>query len=176
MEVNLGEPAMQKFIGTKLLYAKPMNRLGYCHYRGWQVPADENPNDEGYLVEYQADGKPNHPDHHGYISWSPKDVFEAAYNAMDSMTFGHALVALEAGERVARAGWNGKGMWLMLIQAEEKSPTEAFWSIDFADYDIAYSGIRLLPWIGMKTADNGFVPWLTSQTDMLAKDWGVVNG
>jgi hypothetical protein len=41
-----------------------------------------------------------------------------------------------------------------------------------------YSGvwvpIELLPWIGMKTADNKFVPWLASQTDILAEDWEIV--
>ena len=65
--------------GTKRLYATTMNRGDYNDYRGWEVPADENPADEGYLVEYVDGGQSNHLDHAGYISWSPKDVFERAY-------------------------------------------------------------------------------------------------
>ena len=67
------------YIGTKKILATPMNRKEYNDYRGWEVPEDENPDDEGYLVEYVDGGKSNHPDHAGYISWSPKDVFERAY-------------------------------------------------------------------------------------------------
>ena len=65
--------------GTKRVYAKPMNRGEYNNYRGWQVPADEDPSDNGYLVEYVDGGKPNESRHAGYISWSPEDVFERAY-------------------------------------------------------------------------------------------------
>ena len=65
--------------GTKRLYARPMSRGDYNAYRGWQAPADEDPTDEGYLVEYADGGKPNDPRHVGYISWSPKDVFERSY-------------------------------------------------------------------------------------------------
>ena len=65
--------------GTKRLTAQPMTRGEYNTYRGWEVPADENPADAGYLVEYLDGGKSNHPAHAGYISWSPVDVFERAY-------------------------------------------------------------------------------------------------
>ena len=65
--------------GTKIVQATPMNRLEYNQYRGWDLPADENGDDEGYLVEYLDGGKGNHPAHLGYISWSPKEVFERAY-------------------------------------------------------------------------------------------------
>ncbi|OPE00278.1 crAss001_48 related protein [Pseudomonas aeruginosa] len=69
----------QRYIGTKIILALAMTRLAYNEYRGWDLPADENGADEGYLVEYQDGGKPNHPAHDGYISWSPKDQFDAAY-------------------------------------------------------------------------------------------------
>ncbi|WP_440111824.1 crAss001_48 related protein [Acidovorax sp. BL-A-41-H1] len=65
--------------GTKRVHATPMNRGDYNEYRGWQMPADENPADEGYLVEYVDGGKANDSRHAGYISWSPRDVFERAY-------------------------------------------------------------------------------------------------
>ena len=70
---------MKKYIGTKELMAKPMTRAEYNHYRDWELPADENGSDRGYLVAYLDGGKTNHKDHKGYISWSPKDVFERAY-------------------------------------------------------------------------------------------------
>lgn len=63
------------YIGTKLVKGEPMNRLAYNDYRGWALPADENGADEGYLVEYLDGGKPNHPDHAGYISWCPVEQF-----------------------------------------------------------------------------------------------------
>jgi hypothetical protein len=62
-----------------------MSRLAYSDYRGLKLPADENGADEGYLVEYLDGGKPNHPDHAGYISWSPKVQHENAYLNMGDM-------------------------------------------------------------------------------------------
>lgn len=70
---------MKNYIGTKLLRARPMNRLDYNQYRNWALPENENGEDEGYLVEYQDGGSSNDPRHKGYISWSPKDVFERTY-------------------------------------------------------------------------------------------------
>lgn len=67
------------FIGTKIVLALAMSRLAYNEYRGWDLPADENGADEGYLVEYTDGGAPNHPAHAGYISWSPKAQFDAGY-------------------------------------------------------------------------------------------------
>ena len=69
----------QHYIGTKIVLALAMKRLAYNEYRGWALPADENGADEGYLVEYTDGGAPNHPDHAGYISWSPKPQFDAGY-------------------------------------------------------------------------------------------------
>lgn len=70
---------MNTFTGTKLVKATPMTRLDYNVLRDWPVPADENPADEGYLVEYTDGGKPNHKDFAGYISWTPKEQFDNAY-------------------------------------------------------------------------------------------------
>ena len=71
------------------------------------------------------------------------------------MNFGSALEALKAGMRVARSGWNGKGLWLELQTPDTHSK-------------------MTLPYIFMKTADSNLVPWLASQTDMLTDDWELV--
>ena len=70
---------MKTYIGKKTIMAKPMTRLEYNKYRNWELPEDEDGNDDGMLVEYIDGGKSNHPNHSGYISWSPLDVFEKAY-------------------------------------------------------------------------------------------------
>ena len=70
-------------------------------------------------------------------------------------TFGTALVGLKLGRRVSREGWNGKGMWLELQRPDAHSK-------------------MTLPYIYMRTAQGDFVPWLASQTDILAVDWTFV--
>ncbi len=57
----------------------PMNRADYNMYRGWELPADEDGADEGYLVEYLDGGTPNDKRHKGYISWTPKAQFDGGY-------------------------------------------------------------------------------------------------
>lgn len=64
---------MKKYIGTKLVEAEPMARDAYNRHRGWTLPDNERAKDEGYILRY--------PD--GYISWSPKEVFESAYLQVD---------------------------------------------------------------------------------------------
>ena len=68
------------------------------------------------------------------------------------LSFGEALIYIKTGASVARQGWNGKGMWI-----KQQVP-------DF------YSKMTL-PYIYMKTADDQLVPWLASQSDLLANDW-----
>lgn len=70
---------MKTYIGTKIIKARPMTRGEYNEFRGWALPIDENGDDEGYLVEYEPSGTPNVKGHDGYVSWSPKNVFETAY-------------------------------------------------------------------------------------------------
>jgi hypothetical protein len=158
-------------IGVKLINATPMTRAEYNAYRGWILPADENGEDAGYLVEYLDGGRANMPDRAGYVSWSPADVFQRAYRPCTGMTFGLAIEAMQMGQRVARAGWNGKGMWLSLVRAGRYDVYDHYGKPPFSGRP---AEDVFLPWIGMKTADGKFVPWLASQTDVLAEDWGVV--
>lgn len=70
---------MEHYVGTKQVLATPMTRQEYNDYRGWTLPANEDGGDEGMLVEYVDGGEPNDSRHAGYISWSPKDVFDRFY-------------------------------------------------------------------------------------------------
>ena len=152
---------MQKYIGTKIIEAVPAIRKGGKVYEeGWPIPKSMDPTEEGYKVRY--------PD--GYESWSPKDVFEEAYRPTDCMSFGLAIEAMKKGKKVSRRGWNGKGMFLYYVP-EGRYPvrTDAAKSIAEEDGKVDYGA-----YIAMKTVQGNIVPWLASQTDMLADDWEVV--
>lgn len=82
----------------------------------------------------------------------------------EDFSFGHAIASLKLGHRVARAGWNGKGMWLIYVGGNEYD----------VDAPLRFKTTELAPYIAMKTADNKLVPWLASQTDVLAEDWQIV--
>lgn len=71
---------VKTYVGTKVVRATPMNRLAYNQLRDWALPTNENGNDQGYLVEYVDGGTPNLDGFAGYISWSPKEVFERSYS------------------------------------------------------------------------------------------------
>lgn len=164
---------MKAFIGSKIVQAEPQER-------------DNKP---GYLVRY-ADG---------YVSWSPKAVFDEAYREIgileaaivprsqaeapaveeaDACTFtatacgpfGFALNMLRHGCKVARDGWNGKGMFLYLVPSSEfvvnRPPLLGIYPEGTKVHYRAH--------IDMVTADGSCVPWLASQTDLLAEDWYIV--
>ena len=128
-----------RYIGTKEITA-------------WEQEKDGQP---GYAVKYADD----------YISWSPRDVFEAAYRVTEGsaqfLTFGDAIHFLKAGKRVARHGWNGKGMWLEMQRPDEHSKmTLPYLYLSYPNDSVNTPGAR--------------VPWLASQTDMLTEDWVVL--
>lgn len=145
------------YIGTKKVNGTPMSRLAYNQHKGWTLPADENGADEGYLVEYD----------NGHQSWSPKGVFESSYRSCDNLSFGLAIEALKQGNRITRPSWNGKGMWLVLVEP--------------GHYDVGCKTLNytpgqgeypeFAPWIGMLTAQGKFTPWAPAQSDVLADDW-----
>lgn len=88
------------------------------------------------------------------------------------MNFGDALAALKEGKRVARHGWNGKGMFLYYVPAAsypaQRNEYGTMLGV-FPDDMVPYGA-----YLAMKTAQNNVVPWLASQTDVLADDWTVV--
>lgn len=152
---------MQKYIGTKIIEAVPAIRKGGKVYEeGWPIPKSMDPTEDGYKVRY--------PD--GYESWPPKDVFEEAYRPTDCMNFGLAIEAAKKGAKITRRGWNGKGMFLYYVpEGRYPARTDAAKSIATEDGKVDYGA-----YIAMKTAQGNVVPWLASQTDILADDWEVV--
>jgi len=112
----------------------------------------------------------------GYISWSPAEVFELSYRTTDGMNFGLALEAMKLGKRVARAGWNGKGQYLFLnpgshVRVSPGRPLSNALPID--------TPVRMLPYIMIvpvpgREDETDCVPWLASQSDMLADDWQII--
>lgn len=83
-------------------------------------------------------------------------------------SFSVALTWLKAGHRVVRDGWNGKGMFIFLVEEfiVNRPPLLGIYPEGTLIHYHAH--------IDMKTADGKIVPWLCSQTDMLAEDWSVV--
>ena len=140
------------YIGTKLIEATPMSRDAFEEKHRRNVGGDKT--GEGYEVTYEG----------GYQAWSPKDVFEEAYRPTTAMTFGLAIEALRKGKKVARSGWNGKGIFIELQVPDEHSKMS--------------SPYIFIDTTGLQTdnpaAPKSRVPWLASQTDMLAEDWKIV--
>lgn len=86
------------------------------------------------------------------------------------MNFSQALDQIKLGQKVSRSGWNGKGMFLFLVPGSRftvnRPPLLGIYPegtvVDYRSH------------IDMKTAQGDVVPWVASQTDLLADDWGVV--
>lgn len=88
------------------------------------------------------------------------------------MNFGDAIAALKEGKKVSRTGWNGKGMFLILVGGTKDAKLN-----DGTPYQKALASniVTINPHIDMYTATGEFQPgWLASQTDMLSDDWGMV--
>ena len=126
-------PEYRTYYGTKRIEARP--EFG----RRAEMAVIE----DGYSVRY--------PD--GYMSWSPKDVFEAAYQETGALSFAHAIVAMKEGRRVARAGWTGQ--WLALEDHEGKTQLRT------------YTTEGPVPYI------RG---WIASNADIFANDWRILEG
>lgn len=89
------------------------------------------------------------------------------------MPFGEALSIAREGRAIARAGWNGKSMWVTYSPGSLSLPADRFWAPANKAYAEKSGGsLDVLPCLTMKTADNKILMgWLASQTDMLANDW-----
>ena len=151
--------SMPSFIGVKIINACPQPCPRDRHMSKAGAP--------GYMVQYED----------GYTSWSPAAAFEAAYRKTNSMNFGLALEAMRKGKFVARTGWNGKGMFVYLVEGTTV-PVENLRG-NCAKAIAASTNTApvqdICGHIDMKAADGSIVVgWLASQTDMLADDWQIV--
>jgi len=97
---------------------------------------------------------------------------------VENQNFGQAIEALKEGKRVARQGWNGKGMWLAMQEGSEIASDQARGGAALArksESDLP-ERIKIGAHIDMRAADGSIViGWLASQTDMLAEDWTILD-
>lgn len=86
------------------------------------------------------------------------------------MDFGDAIRSMKRGKKVAREGWNGKGMFLYYV------PRGSYLALTYVAKSIADAAgkVQYKDYIAMKTVDGEVVPWLASQTDILSNDWVIV--
>lgn len=173
---------MENYIGVREIAATPMTRLEYNNYRGWDLPEEEKgmENDPGYLIENLNSTNSNHAGHKGYISWSPKEVFEEVYRKTEGMTFGLAIEAMKKGKLVARKGWNGKGMFVCkqvpaeiycnIIPKMSSLPERAKGILFDRDKSIFYKNQMIIV-----KPDNTIDSWVASSSDTFADDWMIVD-
>src|SRR5260370_21105607 len=131
---------MQEYYGTKKIQAEPAVQGQY------EI--------EGYEVVY--------PD--GYRSWSPKDVFEAAYRESGRMNFGHAHMALKEGRKMSRTGWSGKGLYVYRVAARE----------DSSGNGPSYRAFYELSTPSVEETLCTVSKWVPSVGDVEAEDWFIV--
>lgn len=157
---------MRRYLGVKIVEAKPMTRGEYTGARGWLIPTDENPADAGYLVTY--------PD--GYVSWCPKKQFEEANRELDGMTFGHALEAARLGALIRRKAWSGDYLLSFdgaIVPRTSADPELLALKASLLE-TFGESGVARSPCLVNKAEDGEITPWiwwLGNLSDFLADDW-----
>jgi Protein of unknown function (DUF2829) len=135
---------VKRYIGTKIIHAEPEQR-------------NEEP---GYKVVY--------PD--GYTSWSPAAAFDEAYRQADGLTFGLAVEALKKGHKVARTGWNGKGMFVYLVPAASYPAQTGAAKGHFGDGAM----VPYNAYMAIKNVNETVSTWVPSVNDCLAEDWSIL--
>jgi hypothetical protein len=160
---------VKQYVGVQILHAEPMKRADYCKLRGWDLPTNENGEDEGFLVENRALARNTAaPPYSGHISWQTKEQFNQ-FRPHDKLTFGQAVELLKTDYAVARKNWNGANQFLFMIQG----------SNDFArlkgyGFGEMMGEPTFRDAIFLRTTDNQLVPWVASQSDILGDDWMIV--
>lgn len=101
----------------------------------------------------------------GGVLWRPP----AQEPRVNELSFGDAIVAMKRKCRVTRAGWNGKGMWLFIIQGSNDIAKLHGYGFGEHAGEPAFRDA-----IFMRTVDNQLVPWTASQSDVLANDWSIL--
>lgn len=136
-----------RYIGTKILDAKPMTRGEYGEFRGVGTPGEEDLNEVGYIVQHKD----------GYISWSPAPQFDEVYAEMlmkteverETLNFASASTyAKKSGAKIARAGCSGQYKFVF-----------------YADNVPGFA-----PFLAINTGSE-VRPWFASPEDIDAVDW-----
>nr|UWI40314.1 MAG: Protein of unknown function (DUF2829) [Bacteriophage sp.] len=161
--------SMSMYIGTKVVMAMPMTLTEAQKVLGREIkPATVE--EDGYLVEYKD----------GYMSWSPKSVFDDAYRKLVGMDFGEVIDVLKSGLAVRRKGWNGKGMFVVkqipshieggiipTMQSLPQSAKDILLSRENAHIDYTNQMLIINP-------DGRADSWIPSSSDVFAEDWEIV--
>lgn len=155
---------MKQYIGSKIVKAWPCYRIPVIGGRYEYCKLDEvvptcitGQPEDGYRVQYED----------GYLSWSPKAVFEKAYRETTGLSFGLAIEAAKMGKKIARAGWNGKNQYVELAYCISYKNNAA----EIVNVNHCNIGNKAFAFVGTSGVQMG---WLASQADMLADDWCIV--
>ena len=111
----------------------------------------------------------------GYTSWSPKEVFEDAYRTSEpgmpqKLTFGDALHYLKQGKKVAREGWNGKGMFVYMVPAASYQAQTGVAKSYFGEGSM----VPYQSYMAIKNPNESVSTWVPSVNDTLSEDWMVM--
>ena len=147
---------MKQYIGSKIVEAWPCLRIPVVGGRFEYCKLDE-------VVPSYVIGPPED----GYLSWSPKAVFEKAYRETTGLSFGLAIEAAKMGKKIARAGWNGKNQYVELAYCISYKNNAA----EVVNVNHCNIGNKAFAFVGTSGVQMG---WLASQADMLADDWQIV--
>lgn len=164
----------KKYMVVKMVTARPMLRLSYNLLRGWDLPSDENGEDEGFFIENLDTGA---------VCWKTREEFLTNYNDVESqedLSFGLAIEAAKRGCKIARKKWNGKNMFVVYMSGMSLPPfnTQGTYR-KVNDRTAKFIGedkpLNSQPYFAMYNAQEEWVPgWSASQSDMLDTDWYIV--
>lgn len=174
MEQNKCNLNLKKYIGTKIVEARPMYEIDAEAIGIARKNSDKHEWREGYRVRY------TNPDGSTYDSWSPKNVFEAAYHEVGAMNFGEAIEMLKSGLAIRRSGWNGKGLFVVKqvashitgdiipkMQSLPQSAKDILMKRENPHIDYTNQMLIVNP-------DGRADSWVPSSSDVFAEDWEVV--
>lgn len=132
---------MIKYLGVKIIYAEPMTAPEFSQQiRPLQYSGESQ---EGFKVEYED----------GYVSWSPKDVFEKAYRPITGLTFGLVVEAAKKGKSFRLPHWKEDVKISLQVPDENSKMTHPYLYV---------------------TSRFGRVPWIPTMVEILAENWEVV--
>jgi hypothetical protein len=154
--------AEDRYIRTSVITATPMS-WGEFEYITTDLDdksIDRPSSDLGYYINKGSGGV-----------WISFEEFNSKYRGNHRLNFGDALHFLNRGHKLTRMGWNGKEMFIFLVQGSNfKVNRPPLLGIYEEGTEIEYQ-----PHIDMRTVDGSIVPWLASQTDIMAEDYYIIN-